>query len=598
MAVSGSTDTLARLFCRRVDATPDRDAQIVKRGSTWVRSTWAEVGAIVREVALGFLALGRSPGDAVAILSRSRPEWVQADFAVFSIGGVTVPIYPTSTAEQIAYVVNDTCARTLIVEDAALLARVAEARGRVAGLEQLVVIDGSSGDVGALTWEGLRRLGRERAGPLAAVLAERLGAQRPDDVATVVYTSGTTGVPKGVVQTHGNHVAMLRALADIPLVRPGDVHLLFLPLAHAFARVEAFVAVHRGLTTAFAEGFDRIGENLREVRPDFIFGVPRLFEKAQARIQAEVEEASAVRRALFRCALRVGRRRCTLRQAHASVPPGLRLAHAVAQRAVLAPVQAGFGGRLRFAVSGGAPLGVETAEFFHAVGIPVLEGYGLTEACPVLTFNRLDSFRLGSVGRPLPGVELRLALDGEILARGPTIAREYLNKPSETAEVFGADGWLRTGDIGRMDDEGFVYITDRKKDLIVTSGGLHVAPQPIEDQLRREPLIAEATVHGDRRPYPTALLTLTPEAVARFARAQGIPTTDWPALVQHPAVLDRVRAIVEATNATLPPHARIKRFAVVPEQFSEAGGELTPTQKVKRRVIADRYRTVLEGLYR
>jgi long-chain acyl-CoA synthetase len=599
-AVAADTPaTLARLFWERVAATPDRDAQLVKRGGAWQRSTWAEVGVVVGEVARGLLALGRRPGEAIGVLARSRPEWVQADFAIFSAGGVTVPIYPTSTAEEIAYIVNDANVRVLIVEADATLARALEARRHTPGLEHLVVIGGDQERSGGVTsWETLRGLGRAQGPELQRRLDERMAGGHADDVATIVYTSGTTGIPKGVVQTHRNHLAMLRALAELPGVRPGDVHLLFLPLAHAFARMEAFLAVHRGLVTAFAGDFGRIATDLREVRPDFLFAVPRLYEKAHDRIVAAAEGGSSIRRRLFRWAVDVGRRICTLEQAGIAVPWRPRMTHAVARRLVFRPLRAVFGGRLRFAVSGGAPLGRELGEFFHAIGIPVLEGYGLTEACPVLTWNRLDRFKLGSVGQALPGVDLRLAPDGEVLARGPSIARGYLNKPAETSEVFGADGWLHTGDIGRMDGEGFLFITDRKKDLIVTSGGLNVAPQPIEAALRRAPAIAEAVVYGDRRPYLAALLTLERDAVERFARVHAVPVTEWAALVQHPTILDHVRAVVDATNETLPGHARVRRFAIVPVPFTEAGGELTPTQKVKRRVVAERYGELLAGLYR
>jgi long-chain acyl-CoA synthetase len=391
---------------------------------------------------------------------------------------------------------------------------------------------------------------------------------------------------------------MLRALAQLPGVQPGDVHLLFLPLSHAFARMEAFLAVHRGLTTAFAQSFDRLGDDLRAVRPDFLRGVPRLFEKAHARILDAMRAASPVRRGLIRSAIAIGRRVSASKQAGEQVPLALRAAHFVAQRAVLVRLQAAFGGRLRFAISGGAPLARELAEFFHAIGIPVLEGYGLTEACPVLTWNRLDRFKLGSVGQPLPDVELRLAPDGEVLARAPNVARGYLNRPDETAAVFGADGWLHTGDIGRIDEDGFLYIVDRKKDLIVTSGGLNIAPQPIEAILRREPLVAEAMVYGDGRPYIAALFTLEPGEVGRLVRAGGLPDSAGTTLAEHPAVRARLQALVDVTNERLPSHARIRRFAVVPEVFTEAGGELTPTQKVKRRVIAERYGDVLDGLYR
>ena len=592
-------ETLARMFWSRVEAGGDRPAQMIKAEGRWRELAWSQVGETVRELALGLLALGRRPGQAVALLSRSRAEWVQADFAILSTGCLTVPIYPSYTPGQIASIVNDSEARTLIVEDPAQLAKALEVRDRMPGLAEIVVID--SGEAHAppvLTWAGLGRLGRAQAGALRAALADRVASISAEDVATIVYTSGTTGEPKGVVQTHANHMAALSAIAQIPGVEPGDVHLLFLPLAHAFARLEAFVGVHRGLVTAFAESLDRVGENLKEVRPHFIFAVPRVFEKVHAKILGDVAAAPAAKRSLFRWAMAVGARASRLAQARTALPAGLALQQRLARRLVFSKLHAALGGRLRFAVSGGAPLPREIAEFFHAAGILIVEGYGLTETCPALTFNRIDHFKFGSVGQPLPGVALHIAADGEILARGPNVAtRGYWKQPAATAEAFDADGWFHTGDIGRIDEEGFVYITDRKKDLIVTSGGINIAPQLVENMLRADPFISQAMVYGDRRPYPVALLTLDPLEVVRFARDEGILVADHHKLARHPKVLDHVARIVEATNAELQSYARVKKFAVLPVELTEEAGELTPTQKVKRRIVAEKYRALLESLY-
>ncbi len=592
-------ETLARMFWSRVEANGDRPAQMLKGEGRWRALTWSQVGEIVRELALGLLALGRRPGDAVALLSRSRAEWVQADFAILSTGCVTVPIYPSYTPGQIADIVNDSEARTLIVEDPAQLAKALEVRDRMPALGEIVVIQDGEGHASpVLGWAGLRRLGREGAGGLKRVLADRVTAIGADDVATIVYTSGTTGEPKGVVQTHANHVAALGAIAQIPGVEPGDVHLLFLPLAHAFARLEAFVGVHRGLLTAFAESLDRVGENLKEVRPHFIFAVPRVFEKVHAKILGDVAAGSAAKRRVFEWAMGVGARASRLSQGRRPVPRRLAMARALAHRLVFSKLHEALGGRLRFAVSGGAPLPREIAEFFHAAGVLIVEGYGLTETCPALTFNRIDRFKFGSVGQPLPGVELRIAADGEILARGPNVAtRGYWKQPAATGEAFDAEGWFRTGDIGRVDEEGFVYITDRKKDLIVTSGGINVAPQRVENLLRSDPFISQAMVYGDRRPYPVALMTLNPQEVVRFARDEGILVADHAQLSRHPKVLERVARIVETKNAELQSYARVKKFAVLPIELTEEAGELTPTQKVKRRIVAEKYGDVLESLY-
>jgi len=592
-------ETLATMFWSRVERSGNVVAQLVRHEGGWRASTWSQVGDVVRELALGLVALGRQRGDAVALLSRSRAEWVQADFAIFAAGDVTVPIYPTYTPEQVAYIVNDSGARTLVVENATQLARLLPIRSAMPGLEQIVVIEGGTqGAPAVLSWAELCGLGRERADSLRRELAERVAAGRSDDVATIVYTSGTTGAPRGVIQTHGNHLAALRSVAQIPGVEPGDVHVLFLPLAHSFARLESFMGVHRGLVTAFAESLENVGQNLREVRPHFIFAVPRVFEKVRARILAEVDAASVLRRRVFAAAMRVGREASKREQEKRPVERALRLERRVAQVAVFSRLGRALGGRLRFAVSGGAPLAREICEFFHAAGILIVEGYGLTEACPVLTFNRIDHFKFGSVGQAVPGVELKIAPDGEILARGPNVAsRGYIGQPEATAETFGPDGWLRTGDIGRIDEEGFVYVTDRKKELIVTSGGVNIAPQPIENILRSDPFVGQAMICGDRHPYPTALITLNPDALAGFARDQGILVTDAAELAHHPKVIDRVGRVVEATNQRLPSYAQIEKFTVLPRDFTEEGGELTPTQKVKRKVVAEKYAAVIDGLY-
>jgi long-chain acyl-CoA synthetase len=363
--------------------------------------------------------------------------------------------------------------------------------------------------------------------------------------------------------------------------------------------MESFIGIHRGFTTAFAENLDTVGENLREVRPHFIFSVPRVYEKVYAKVLAGVEAGSPVKKKIFNWALGVGREVSRLEQEHKPIPAGLALKRRIAHKLVFSKLHAALGGRLRFAGSGGAPLSREIAEFFHAAGILLVEGYGLTETCPILTSNRLENFKFGSVGVPVPGIELKIAPDGEILARGPNIAtRGYFKQPEATAAAFDADGWFHTGDIGRVDEDGFLYITDRKKDIIVTSGGMNIAPQNIENALKTDPFISQAVVHGDKRPYPIALITLNAEELAKFARAQGLLATDPALLVKHPAVVERAGRTIEEKNVDLPSYAKIKKFAILPGDFSQENGLLTPTLKVKRRIIAEQYRDTIEALYR
>ncbi len=595
-----SEQSLARMFWNRVEKSAGSPAQKFKQQGTWKTLTWREVGNAVREFAAGLAALGRRPADAVGILSTSRAEWVQADFAIFSAGCVTIPIYPTYPPDLIEYIVNDAGVKTLIVEDPTQLAKVLEVDKAMPGLEQIVIMQGYEGrepSPRTFTWEALRRLGRERADSLKAELANRVDGIQRDDVATIVYTSGTTGPPKGVVQTHGNHLSALESAAQTTSIAEGNVHLLFLPLAHSFARLESFIGVHRGLCTAFAESIDKLRENLPETQPHFICSVPRVFEKVYAGAMARAEGGSPVKRKIFNWAVGIGKDVSRLKQANRPVPTALALQYKLAEKLVFSKMQAALGGRLRFAVSGGAPLSREIAEFFHAAGILILEGYGLTETCPVLTNNREDAYKFGSVGKPMPGVDVKIAADGEILGRGGNIAKGYFKKTEATREVFLEDGWFATGDIGRFDEDGFLFITDRKKDLIVTAGGMNIAPQNIENLLKGDPFISQVMVHGDRRPYPVALITLNPEELAKFAREQGIMAGDPSVLAKHPKVVERVQRTVDHKNSELQSYAKIKKFVILPEDFTVENGALTPTLKVKRKVISERHRPVLDALY-
>jgi long-chain acyl-CoA synthetase len=594
-------DTLAGMFWSRVEKSGSQPAQMFKQGGAWKTLTWREVGEVVREVALGLIALGRQKGETIALLSASRAEWVQADFAIFSAGCITVPVYPTYPPDLIAYVVNDSQARTIIVEDATQLAKVLEARDKMPGVENIVVIAGyeaTQPPKTVMTWETLRRLGRDHETAHRSTLAERVAGTRPDDLASIVYTSGTTGPPKGVMQTHGNHIGALAAGRNATPVDEQWVHLLFLPLAHSFARLESFLGVYRGLTTAFAENLDKVGENLKEVRPHFICSVPRVFEKVYAKILAGVAAGPPLKKKIFQWAIGVGREVSRHQQRGQPVPPLLAVKRAIANKLVFSKLQAALGGRLQWAVSGGAPLSRDIAEFFHAAGILLLEGYGLTETCPALTFNRPDRYKFGSVGQALEGIDVKIAADGEILAKGPNIAKGYFKQPEATAEVFEPSGWFHTGDIGRLDEDGFLFITDRKKDLIVTAGGMNIAPQNIENLLKADPFISQVMVYGDRRPYPVALITLNPDELQKFAREQGILSSDPSVIVKHPKVVERISRTVEEKNSQLQSYAKIKKFTILGGDFTLEGGELTPTLKVKRKVVAQKYTNALEELYR
>ena len=562
-----------------------------------------EVFERVREVALGLQALGVQRGDRVGLLCETRPEWVFSDLAVLTLGAQTVPLYPTLPPNPIQYILSNAGVETVVVSDEEQAAKIRAVRAQLPGLRQVVVIDPGDrppdADAGAeTTFDALIERGHQRLvqeDGLGRVYREGARAIGPDDVATIIYTSGTTGNPKGVVLTHGAIVSNVVGAGALVTLRETDEALSFLPLSHALERTVIYLYLYNGVQISFAESLDTIGRDLVGVRPTVMTGVPRVFEKLHARILDAVAQAPALRRALFNWAVGVGRAGAHARLAGRQPPLGNRLQAGLADRLVFTKIRARVGGRLRFVVSGGAPLPQTVAEFLFAAGIPVLEGYGLTETAPVLTVNPESAPRLGTVGKALPEVELRIAGDGEILARGPNLMRGYYNNPEATADVMRA-GWFHTGDIGRLDADDYLIITDRKKELIVTAGGKNIAPQPIEQRLKTDPLVAEAVVVGDGRPYVAVLLV--PDAAAVTA-AVGVAGTG--ADLSELAARADVRALfddaVGRVNADLPRHEQLKRFALLPVVFSIESGELTPTLKVKRRVVAERWADVIETLY-
>ena len=554
----------------------------------------------VRDLSLGLAALGVEPGSRVAVVSDSRPEWVIADLAILAGGAVTVPIYPTLPPAQVGYVLADAGAVAVVASDETQAAKVRAVRPDLPGLRALLVIDAPA-DAPArereTTCAAVRAAGRERLmreDGLARAWKEAASAIEPDRLATIIYTSGTTGDPKGVMLTHGAVIANLADVDTLVSVDDRDDALSFLPLSHAFERAVVYQYLIKGSAVTFAESMETVARDMARVRPTVMTGVPRVYEKLQARVLENVAQASPLRQRLFRWALRVGGACGAAARAGARPPLTDRIGYPLADRLVLSRVRERTGGRLRLVLSGGAPLPVPVAEFLFAVGIPVLEGYGLTETAPVLTLNPEDAPRLGTVGKALPRVELRFADDGEILVRGPNVMRGYYGKPEATAAAL-EGGWLHTGDVGRLDEAGYLVITDRKKELLVTASGKNVAPQPIEQQLRRSPLVGEALLVGDRRPFVAALIV--PD-VAALAAAVGAPAdADRSALVSREDVRRRFDAIIDAVNAELPRHEQIRKYALVPAELSVATGELTPTLKLKRRVVAARWRDEIEALY-
>ena len=589
--------SIPQVFFDRAAQRGGKTAHMVKRDGAWQEISWQELRDIVRHVAKGLLTLGLQAGDRVAILSDSRAEWVQSDLGIMAAAGITVPIYASSTPDQAAYILQNSGATAMFIDTAAQLDKILAVRDQVPTLKHIVMlVDTPPGTADSiLTLADLVQRGRDAADQ-EAVLEVRLQGLTPAHEATYVYTSGTTGPPKGVVQTHGNHLFMMESGSAVTDIGEGDVNLLFLPLAHSFARFESFLGFYKGWTTAFAESIDALSQNMREVRPMLVVSVPRVYEKVYASVQAGTA-GSAVKQAIFNWCVGVGRQASRLQQQGQPLPLGLRLKQGLAHRLVFHKLHDALGGRLRYFISGGAPLAREIAEFFHAAGLLILEGYGLTETCPALTANRHDNYKFGTVGLALPGVELRLDDDGEILARGPNIARGYYQRPEATAEVFLEDGWFATGDIGEIDADGFLRITDRKKDLLVTAGGKNVAPQNIENLLKGDPLISQAMVYGDRRPFLTAVLTLDVEATTSYARELGISGETAAELADNAQVRTLLEGRVERINQHLAPYETIKKFVIAREDFTEASNELTPTLKVKRQVVTQKYQAELDALY-
>ena len=607
----------------------------------------------VRDLSLGLGALEVRARDRVAILSDSRPEWVIGDLAILTAGAVTVPVYPTLPANQVGYILAHSGARVVLVADEEQAAKVRAARRDAPAVDVIVVFDrnapagavaadapaADAADAGAAGLAGEAGSGGAEAGGsgagataagggeaaaetdtpplreyslaeirerghhrlmtedgLGRIYKERAHAIEPDALATIIYTSGTTGHPKGVMLSHRNFLANVADVNQVIGVSDDDTALSFLPLSHAFERTTVYMYLYNGATFIFAESLETIGRDMQQVRPTVMTGVPRVFEKVRARVVAAVAEAPRVRQALFAWATGVGHAMAGAQTGGRK--PGLltRLKGPVADRLVLSKIRARTGGRLRFVCSGSAPLSREVAEFLYAIGLPVLEGYGLTETAPVLTVNPLGAARIGTVGPALPRVELRIADDGEVLARGPNIMMGYYENPGATAECI-REGWFHTGDIGRLDDDGYLTITDRKKEILVTAGGKNVAPQPIEALLKRDPVVAEAMLVGDRRPYVSAVLVPDAATLEQRLAASGVASGTLDDLVGREDVRALFQAIVDEANAELASFEQVKRFALLPAQFSIAGGELTPTLKLKRRVVMERWQNVIDGIY-
>jgi long-chain acyl-CoA synthetase len=594
--------TLADLPFQIAERFPYRAVLRQCRSDGVVEISGGELFEQIRDVSLGLCAFGFGAGDRAAVIAQSRPEWCIADLAVLAAGGVTVPVYPTLTAAQVRDILDNCGAKLAVVSNRTQVEKIAATPTQCLSLATVVVMDsdGRPWPERVTTLPDVTARGRLHllSDPDAGRrFEERAAAIARDALATIIYTSGTTAEPKGVMLTHGNLLSNVEAAVEVFGVTSEDVALSFLPLSHAFERMVLYMYLDAGASVAFAESPETLARDMVNVRPTLMTAVPRVFEKLHARIHETVVKGSVLEQAIFRWAVGVGLRRSAAVRSGRQVRTLLGLQDRLAERIVFRKIRERTGGRLRILVSGSAPLSRTTAEFFDAIGLTIFEGYGLTETSPVLTVNPLDRPKFGTVGRALPGVELRIADDGEILARGPNIMRGYYHNPDASRAVLEPGGWLRTGDIGTLDADGYLTITDRKEDLILTSVGKRVAPQSIENELRRHPLVSEAVLVGDRRKFIAALIVPDFLTLQRRLGALDLPSGTRDKLVTRTDVLALFQEAVDAVNATLAPFERIKRFALLPSEFTIAGGEVTPTMKVKRRVVEERWRAVIETLY-
>lgn len=587
--------TLCDIF-RKAAASGRSDLLIAKRNGAWRPISAEQFGHSVRALSLGLNALGIQPNQTVALLSENRPEWAMSDYAIVCAGAWTVPIYTTLPAAQVEPLLVDCKARAIIVSPADNLAKVESIHGGCPELEYVIAMEGElPRKPGYLRWHDVVEKGRPALERSPDLFERRASRVRPEDVATIIYTSGTTGEPKGAMLTHGNLVSNVVSCCSVIPFDENTVALSSLPLSHVFERMLDYSYLYRAASIAYAESTDMLRDNFLEVNPVTFGAVPRVYEKIHAQIMVKAAQGSGIKKRMVRWALQVGRERLGCLARREPIPPALERKYRWADRLVFHKIRAAFGTRFRFAVSGGAPLARELAEFFWSAGIKILEGYGLTETSPVISVNRLEKWKLGTLGPLIPGVEVRIGEDGEILTRGPHVMRGYFGKPQATAEAIDPDGWFHTGDIGEIDAEGFLKITDRKKDLIVLSGGKKAAPQPLENELKRSPFIETPVILGDRHKFLIALIVPN---VARLRQQLGRETLDPQKLDSDPAARALMQKEIDAFNAHHPHHEQIRAFALLPAELSIESGAMTPTLKVKRRVVERRYHALIENLYR
>jgi long-chain acyl-CoA synthetase len=590
--------TLVEMFERTVRLHNKRDALNYKRDGAWRNISSDEMLKRARHLALGLHALGIKRGDRIALLSENCPEWTLTDAGALFAGVIDVPIYPTLTAAQVCYILKDSGARALFIQNRAKFDQVREALTDCPALERVIFFDETGAkESGALSFPELEERGRDVEAAEPRLCEELSRAVSPEDLATIIYTSGTTGEPKGVMLTHSNLISNVIDCSDHLEFGETDTALSILPLSHIYERTGMYMYIHHGMSIYYAESLEKIGDNMREVRPTIMLCVPRLLEKIYARVQERAAEAGKSKYALLMWAVSVAKLYAKQTSDRQKIPLLLALKHKLASKLVFTKWRAALGGRIRVFASGGAALTDEIALIYIGANMPVVQGYGLTETSPVIAAGTIDDNRVGTVGRPIRNVEVRIAEDGEIEARGPNIMRGYYNKPEETRAVLTADGWFKTGDIGTLDEDGFLRITDRKKELFKTSGGKYIAPQPIEQMIKSSRFVNQVVLIGDRRKFPAALIVPDWEQLRSYAELKGLDLHTPQEFIKHPRVINLLERQVAVHTPNLAQFERVKRIALLENELTIEGGEMTPTLKVKRRVIDEKYKDVIDRLY-
>jgi long-chain acyl-CoA synthetase len=596
--IENRAPSVARMFLDRVAATPYTEAFRYPQDHSWESVTWQQVGERVHHIAAGLISLGIAPEDRVALASSTRYEWVLADFAVMCAGAATTTVYPTTMASDVAYIVANSGSRVVIAEDQTQVDKLLEHRAELPDVSKVVIIDGKDDGDWVITLYELEQLGKQLLADSPNAIEERVATVGPDQLASLIYTSGTTGRPKGVRLTHGAWTYTAAAIDALNILGPDDLNFLWLPLAHAFGKVMLALPLQIGFPTAIDGRVERIVDNLAALRPTIMGAAPRVFEKAHARIEGMVAEKGGLTKKMFDLAIGIGMRASEARQAGKKPSLASSLAYKVADRLVFSTIRERFGGRLRFFVSAAAALDRDVAQWFDAVGIIVLEGYGLTETAAASFINRPNAYRFGTVGWPFPATEAKIADDGEILLRGPGVMTAYHDLPDATAEALDEDGWFHTGDVGDIDADGYLRITDRKKDMFKTSQGKYVAPSAIDARFKGLcPYVSELLVYGEAKPYCVALVTLDNEAITDWAGKHGLAGDSFAEIARDDKTQELIAGYIDELNLELNRWEQIKRFTIIDRELSIEAGDLTPSMKLRRKVVVEKFADRLSALY-